>query len=77
MANKVIHPNFRIGPGQTNVGSRSRAIMYSVSQEVYDFMMAEVDAGHAKDLHQLISRALETRLGLPVGAIDPVPSERR
>lgn len=64
----VIHPNFRIGPGQKNVGSRTRAFMVSVPQEVFDMIMNEVDQGRATSSRDVIARALEKHLNLPAGS---------
>lgn len=59
---KVIHPNFKIGPGQKNVANRKRAIIFQTTQPVYDAILAEVEAGRAESPQDVLKRALEAYL---------------
>lgn len=72
---RVLHPNFRIGPGQKNIASRIRAVMFALPQEVYDVIMNEVDAGRAKDSREVIARAVEKYFDLPNGSASRLTSE--
>jgi hypothetical protein len=71
----VIHPNFRVGPGQKSIRSRKRAVMFSTNQETFDFIMNEVDSGRAASSQEVLARALEQYLGLPPGSANLAPSE--
>jgi hypothetical protein len=77
VAKKVIHPNFRIGPGQKNIHKRNRAILFMTTQEAYDAILTEVDHGRAGDAHEVLERAVETYLNLEKGSASIKSSDSR
>ncbi|MGZ3686836.1 MAG: hypothetical protein ACXWPM_01140 [Bdellovibrionota bacterium] len=70
----IVHPNFRIGPGQKNVAKRTRTLLFPLSQEAFDAIMTKIALGQAESSREVLARAIEEHLGLAPRSADPADS---